>query len=123
MEINEEKLKEILKGQREEYQRHLDVIVENFKSQIQLIAETLTSQQEQLIAIREITKQNTEAITNLQTQVVAIREMVANNTEDIEIIKMDIQFIKQELKHKVDRDEFEALEKRVLMLEKKLRSA
>jgi ribosomal protein S9 len=102
MEINEEKLKKILEEQRKEYQRHLDVVAEDFKSQIKILAETAGGIQEQLIAIRE---------------------MVAKNTEDIEIIKMDIQFIKQELKHKVDRDEFEALEKRVLILEKKLRRA
>lgn len=46
--------------------------------------------------------------------------MVAKNTEDIVIIKSDISFIKHELKHKVDRDEFEALEKRVIFLEKKV---
>lgn len=50
-------------------------------------------------------------------------EMVAQNTEDIAIIKSDISFIKKELKHKVDLDEFEALEKRVLFLEKKLKRA
>ena len=102
MEINEEKLKTILEEQRKEYQRHLAVVAEDFKSQIKILAETTGGIQEQLIAIKE---------------------MVAKNTEDIEIIKMDIQFIKQELKHKVDRDEFEALEKRVLILEKKLRRA
>jgi ribosomal protein S9 len=102
MEINEEKLKKVLEEQRKEYQRHLDVVAEDFKSQIKILAKTTGGIQEQLIAIRE---------------------MVAKNTEDIEIIKMDIQFIKQELKHKVDRDEFEALEKRVLILEKKLRRA
>jgi len=142
MEINEEKLKEILKEQREEYQRYLDVVVEDFKSQIQLISETLAGQQEQLIAIREITKQNVEAITDLQAQVLAIREMVAKNTEDIErlkiemiamkkdmiamkkdieIMKADISTIKYELRRKVTWDEFEALEKRVLILEKKLK--
>jgi len=143
MEINEKKLKEILREQREKYQRHLDVVVEDFKSQIQLISETLSGQQEQLTAIREITKQNVEAIADLQTQVLAIREMVAKNTEDIEIMKTemiaikkdmiamkrdieimkaDISTIKYELKRKVSWDEFEALEKRVLILEKKPKS-
>ena len=49
--------------------------------------------------------------------------MVAKNSEDIAIIKTDIAFIKQELKHKVDQDEFEALEKRVLFLESKIKRA
>jgi ATP-dependent protease ClpP protease subunit len=69
MEINEEKLKKVLEEQRKEYQRHLDVVAEDFKSQIKILAETTGGIQEQLIAIRE---------------------MVAKNTEDIEIIKMDI---------------------------------
>ena len=97
MEINEENLKGILKEQREEYQRYIGTLSEDFQSQVKLIAESLSG---------------------IQKQLVAIRDMVAKNTEDIEIIKMDIQFIKQELKHKVDLDEFEALEKRVLILEK-----
>ncbi|MDI6591809.1 MAG: hypothetical protein QME61_02665 [Patescibacteria group bacterium] len=41
--------------------------------------------------------------------------------EDIlEIIKLDIEFIKNELKQKISRDEFVALERRVSMLEAKL---
>jgi len=67
MEINEKKLKEILKRQRDEYQRYLGVLAENFESQIKLIAESLYGVQEQLIAIRD---------------------MVAKNTEDIEVIKI-----------------------------------
>ena len=99
MEINEEKLKDILSEQRKEYQNYLGVVSEAFQSQVKVLAET---------------------VLEIQKQLIAIREMVAKNTEDIEIIKMDIQFIKQELKHKVDRDEFEALEKRVMFLEKKV---
>jgi hypothetical protein len=96
----------ILKEQREEYQRHLDVVVEGFVSQVKLIAESISGIQEQLIALRE---------------------MVAKNTEDIEKIKMemmvmksDIQIIKQNLKLKVDVDDFTALEKRVALLEAKM---
>jgi len=102
MEINEKKLKEILKRQRDEYQRYLGVLAENFESQIKLIAESLSGVQEQLIAIRD---------------------MVAKNTEDIEVIKMDISIIRNDLKEKVDRDEFVALEKRLHLLEKKLQRA
>lgn len=47
-------------------------------------------------------------------------EMTAKNTEDIEIIKSDIEFIKNSFKKKVDLEEFEALEKRVLLLENKI---
>jgi flagellar capping protein FliD len=98
MEIDEEKLKEILKEQRKEFQNYIGAISEDFKSEIKIVAETLS---------------------DLQKQLLAIREMVAKNTEDIEIMKIDIQFIKQDLKQKVDRDEFNFLEKRVLALESK----
>lgn len=100
MEINEEKLKEILKGEREEYQRYLGVVSEDFKSQVKLVAETLE---------------------DIQKQLIALREMVAKNTEDIEVIKADISSIKFELKRKVSWDEFETLEKRVSALEKKVK--
>jgi hypothetical protein len=51
--------------------------------------------------------------------------MVAKNTEDIEVMKLDIMVIKEDLgviknslKRKVDIEEFAALERRVLKLEK-----
>lgn len=44
MEIKEKKLAEILKKQREDYQRYLGVVAENFESDIKLIAESLDVQ-------------------------------------------------------------------------------
>jgi len=102
MEINEKNLKEILKEQREEYQRYLGVVTEDFQSQVKLVAESVMGIQEQLSAIRD---------------------MVAKNTEDIEVIKMDLHLIKNDLKEKVGRDEFKILERRVDLVEKKLRAA
>ena len=48
-------------------------------------------------------------------------EMIGSLMEDTQIIKSDIQFLKVELKRKVDYDEFNALTKRVAMLESKIR--
>lgn len=102
MEINEKKLKEILKTQREDYQRYLGVLSENFESQIKLVAESLSGIQDQLITLRD---------------------MVAKNTEYIEVMKMDLHIVKNDLKEKVDRDEIRILEKRIILLEKKLQRA
>lgn len=110
MELNEKKLEAIiekgLKKERREFQRYLGVVAEDFKSQVQLVA---------------------ELISGIERRLTAIEEMVAKNTEDIEIIKIklmvienDIAAIKQSAKRKVDVDDFEALEKRVVFLEKKL---
>jgi len=95
----EQVIEQALERQRKEYQRYLGVVAEEQDSKLQLIAESVMGIQEQLNAIRE---------------------MVAINCRNIEIMKVDIQFIKQELGHKVDKDEFNVLEKRVMLLESKL---
>ena len=101
MEINEQTLQQILASQREEYQRYLGVVAEDFKSHVKLIAESLAGTQEQLTAIRD---------------------MVAKNTEDIEIIKMELSIMRSDLKEKVGRDEFGVLEVRVAKLERRARA-
>jgi hypothetical protein len=49
----------------------------------------------------------------------AHNEMLGNLAIDITIVKEDIEFIKNGMKKKVDLEEFIALERRVLLLEKK----
>jgi peptidoglycan hydrolase CwlO-like protein len=105
MEINEKKLKNILDKQRQEYQNYLGVMVEDFKSQVRLIAEQYDS-------IRAKLDSHTETL-NSHT------EMIVSMKEDIEIMKVDIAFIKSGLKKKVDYEEFEELVKRVAILEAK----
>ena len=102
MEIDKNGLKKILIKQRKEYQRYLKMLSEDFDSKLKVLG---------------------DGVLGAQDQLKSIREMVAKNTENIEIIKMDISFIKQALKQKVDIDEFEALEKRVILLENKLKRA
>ena len=117
MEINEKKLVQILKEQRTEFQRYSDsqfrIIDKKFQRYLGVVAEDFASKFNLLA----------ESISGVQEQLIALRDMVAKNTEDIEIIKMDISFMKHELKQKVDQDEFGVLEKRVLLLEKKLARA
>ena len=94
-------MEKILETQRKEYQNYLGVLGEKFESQMKILA---------------------ESVSGIQQQLIAIREMVAKNTENIEIMKSDIQFIKKELKQKPDIDEFRSLEKRVMLLERKIRT-
>ena len=91
-------LKKILKEQREEYQKYLGVVAEDFSSKLKIIA---------------------ESVSGVQKQLVALRDMVAKNTEDIETIKLDIGLIKYDIRKKVDVEEFAALEKRVVSLERR----
>lgn len=96
MEIAENKLKEILAGQRTEFQHVVGIFKEDLESKINLIAEQC---------------QDIKVAQKTQT------EMIGDLMEDAQIIKSDVQFLKVELKRKVDYDEFDALAKRVALLE------
>jgi hypothetical protein len=100
MEITENKLREILTEQRTEFQHVVGIFKEDLESKINLIAE-----------------QYQEIKTTQKTQT----EMIGSLMEDVQIIKSDVQFLKVELKRKVDYDEFDALTKRVSLLEAKSR--
>ena len=47
-------------------------------------------------------------------------EMIGSIKIDVEIIKEDVAFLKNGIKRKVDTEEFSALERRVILLEKRL---
>ena len=97
MEINEQKLEQILTKQTQDFQRYLGVIAESFESQVKLIAESMAG---------------------VQSQLSAIRDMVVRNTEDIEEIKLEMHIIRSDLKSKSGREEYDILEQRVSRLEK-----
>lgn len=62
-----------------------------------------------------------EHVSQHSTQLTQIHKTLSSHTGQLETIQQDIEFIKHELKQKVNRDEFAHLEKRVLNLEKQLR--
>lgn len=113
MEINEGKLKKILEEQRGDYQRYLGVAVKNFESKMDIIAE-------QYLDIKKTLDSHTEILNSHTKTLDSHTEMIGSMKVDIEIIKTDAEFIKNSLKKKVDMEEFEALEKRVIRLEKTL---
>ncbi|PKL72049.1 hypothetical protein CVV26_03160 [Candidatus Kuenenbacteria bacterium HGW-Kuenenbacteria-1] len=99
MEINDKKIEKILKEQRKEYQHYLGACIEDFDSKVGVIAE-------QFLDIKKILNSHTKTIGSINV--------------DIEIIKTNIEFIKNGFKKKVNLEEFEFLEKRVIRLEKLL---
>ena len=90
--MEEKDFRKLLTDQTEEINRHGEMLLEEFQSQLKVIAEVQVGHSHKLDALLE---------------------MVTNNTENIELIK-------SMLKRKVDIEEFEALTKRVMILEKKL---
>ena len=87
---------ENLKQFKDEICRHFDVVAEDLKDDIKTVSEQVTA--------------NTEKLEEHDKRFDRI-----DNT--LETIKLDIEFIKNELKQKVSRDEFVALEKRISMME------
>ena len=83
----------------EETKRHFDVVAEDLKKEIKIVAEQVGSNTEKL-------EEHTQRFDKI------------NDT--LEIIKIDIGFIKNDLKQKINRDEFAVLEKRVGSLEAKV---
>ncbi len=100
--MEEKKLHALLKEQTDEIQRHQKMLLEVFDHRLGIVAEVQTEHSKKFF---EVTK-----------KLDAVIEMVAFNSEQIEMIK-------NMLKRKVDLDEYEKLEKRVGLLEKKLHTA
>jgi hypothetical protein len=73
IELAEAKIKQILKQQREGYQRYFGVVTKKFTSQVKTIAEILS---------------------DVQKQLMELKKNVAGNTEDIAVIRIEISIVK-----------------------------
>ena len=98
--MKKQQLKPISNDAVSEIKRHFDVVAEGLNDKISIIAE-------QYGDIKEVLDSHTE--------------MIGAMAEDIEVIKLDIEFIKGDLKKKVNYEEFMALERRVSFVESKAR--
>lgn len=86
-----------------ETQRHFEVVAEDIKSEVQAVAEQVVQNSEDITAIREKLEEHDQKFESIETT--------------LAVMKLDLEFIKNELKQKVNRDEFAVLEKRLSMLE------
>lgn len=107
-----EDIKTLLKEHTEEIKRHNEELKEDLKKHVDVLKEDFDSK------VQLISEQYNSIIKKLYSH----DEKFALIEKNIEIIKVDIAFIKNGLKKKVDLEEFEALEKRVVLLEAKTRS-
>ncbi|KKQ90901.1 MAG: hypothetical protein UT16_C0029G0007 [Candidatus Azambacteria bacterium GW2011_GWA2_39_10] len=119
--------------------RRLGVFIEHVDSNVGLIAEQHSDIKKDIGGIKKTLDSHTEMIGDLAVGLEVVKsdlevikkdvkitkddlEVVKKDVKttkfDIEIIKTDIELIKNSVKKKIDVDEFAALEKRVLILEK-----
>jgi chromosome segregation ATPase len=132
--MEEKKIKRILEEYKKETKRHFDVVAEKIEDKIALVAEQVGANTEKLKehdlkldSISEKLKEHDLKFENIleklkeHDQKLKEHDKRFDKIEDtLEVIKLDIEFIKNELKQKVGRDEFAALEKRVSLLEAKV---
>ena len=122
-----EEIKKILEDYKDETKRYFDVMAEDIKDKITTVSEQVGINTEKIISIQEKLEQHDQRFENMEGRLTAIEDRFENMEgrltaieDSINIIKLDIEFIKNELKQKVSRDEFAALERRVSILEAKL---
>ncbi|MCD5396207.1 MAG: hypothetical protein LR000_00830 [Candidatus Pacebacteria bacterium] len=127
--MTNKEIDKILNRYTKEVKRHIDVLKEDFDSKVQLIAEqhdsiqrTLDSHSKILQSHSQLLEHHSQLLEHHSQILDSHTEMIASMKEDIEIMKVDISFIKNSLKQKVDVEEFQALERRVALLEAKISS-
>jgi chromosome segregation ATPase len=132
--MEEKQIKRILEEYKKETKRHFDVVAEKIEDKIALLAEQVAANTEKLKEhdlkldnISEKLKEHDLKFENIleklkeHDQKLKEHDKRFDKMEDtLEVIKLDIEFIKNELKQKVSRDEFAVLEKRVSLLEAKV---
>ncbi|MEK7581892.1 MAG: hypothetical protein AAB488_00995 [Patescibacteria group bacterium] len=90
-----------------EIKRYLGAMHEDYSSKLDVVIEHFGGINEKLDSHTRILDSYTE--------------MIGKTAENIEIIKNNIEFLKGGIKKKVDYDEFQALEKRMSLLESKMK--
>ena len=112
--------KEIFKSLTEDFKRYNSVLYEKFQDEVKTVAEQYGSMKNKLDATFELVGEIKEDAEMMKIELKQHSEILKQHSESLEIIKLDVGFIKNSLKKKVDLEEFEALEKRVTILESKL---
>ena len=129
-----EDIEKILEKHKEETKRHFDVVAERIEDKIGVVSEQVGTNTEKITDVQKKLEEHDQRFDKIETKLVShdqrfdkietklvSHDQRFDKIEDtLEIIKLDIEFIKNELKQKVGRDEFAALEKRVSLLEAKL---
>jgi hypothetical protein len=91
----------------EEMKRYVSVLTEDFQTKVQVIGEQFSGLNNKIDIINDTLDSHTE--------------MIGKLAEDMTIVKVNVEFLKGGLKKKVDYDEFLALERRLSLLESKVK--
>ena len=93
----------------EEVKRYLGALSEDYTAKVDTIAEQYFGLNGKIDG----------GLAALNEKIDSVTEMVGKLAEDMTVVKQNIEFIKGDLRKKVDYDEFASLERRVAVLERK----
>ena len=113
----EQNIEKILEKHNEGIKRQIGVLGEDFDSKVELIGEQYETIIEKLDS-HDVRLEKIEGTLDIHgVRLEKIEGKIEGIEVTLDIMKLDLEFIKNELKQKVNRDEFAALEKRLSMLE------
>lgn len=97
----------LVKRSNGDIKRYTGALNEEFKGQVKAVAEQYGDLQTNISGIKRTLDSHTE--------------MIGRLAENVEIVKANVEFLKGSMKKKVDYDEFLALERRMSLLESKMK--
>lgn len=119
------KLKKIDVGQE---LRNISALVEDNNHKLTVVAEQYGDLQKDVSGIKKTLESHTEMTEELSSDMKNVKATLTSHTEmigklavDVEIVKNNVEFLKGSMKKKVDYDEFLALERRMSLLESKIK--
>ena len=106
----------------EETKRHFDIVAEDIQGSIKAVAEQVGANTEKLTAHDQRFDKQDQELESIKVKLVTHDQRFDTIEETLDTVKMDIQFIKNGIKKKVDQDEFTVLERRVSLLESRVKT-
>jgi len=94
--------------------RHIKVVKEDIQSRIKVIGE-------QYSFLSKQAAETQKEILKIQEDIALMKLDILKIQKDMDLMKLDMQFIKAELKKFTREEEFEVLEKRIAILERKVK--
>ncbi|KKU76301.1 MAG: hypothetical protein UY03_C0039G0004 [Parcubacteria group bacterium GW2011_GWA2_47_64] len=108
--------------------RYLGILKEHFDDKVAVVSEQFVDVRRDIAGVKstldshtQILDSHTEKLNSHTGKLDSHTEMIGKIMTDIEILKGDMSEVKNDLKQKINRNEFVSLERRVRLLESKVK--
>src|SRR3990167_8454408 len=108
--------KQILKEYKDETKMHFSFVAERLEKKIQIVVEQVVVNTEKIEAVQDEQQEHSQILESHS-------QILESHSQILAEIKYEIETIKHRMQQTVDRDEFNALEKRLTVLENKFNQA